>query len=204
MMKNIKALKLTTNNSYEAPPMMPLNLPVVTVEATDGKEVVMTTCKPLPPPGSVVMTAPRQGEVEGLNNWQATSGDINVDFIQKKSTKSSSCMSGGDTGDLRWSELRHHVQTRDAAAALQHLHPTGPEVLTANRQAEVEGLSHDHLSADNIGHLQPAGQLKTHYSYKQTNKQKADPDFGRLKWTERYSPPIHGSNPWSHGAILWQ
>ena len=36
---------------------MPLNLPVVMVEATDGKEVVMTTCKLLPPLGPVVMTA---------------------------------------------------------------------------------------------------------------------------------------------------
>ena len=135
-MKNIKALKLTTNNSYEAPPMMPLNLPVVTVEATDGKEVVMTTCKLLPPLGPVVMTAPRQGEVEGLNNWQATSGDINVVFVQKKSTNSPSYMSGGDIGGLRWSEPCHHVQKRDTAAALQHLHTPGPVALTANTQAE--------------------------------------------------------------------
>ena len=164
----------------------------------------MRTCKLLPSLGSVVMTVPRQGEVEGLNHWQATSGDINVDFVQKKSTNSPSYMSGGDIGGLRWSEPCHDVQKRDTAAALQHLHTPGPVALTANTQAEVEGLSHDHLSADGIGHLQPAGQLKTHYSYKQTNKQKANPDFGRLKWTERYSPPIHGSNPWSHGAILWQ
>ena len=156
MMKNIKALKLTTHNSYAAPPMLPLNLPVVTVEATDGIQVVKTTCKLLPPLGPVVMTAPRQGKVEGLNHWQATSGDINVDFVQKKSTNSPSYMSGGDIGGLRRSPC-NHVQKRDTAAALQHLHTPGPVALTANTQAEVEGLSHDHLSADGIGHLQPAG-----------------------------------------------
>ena len=125
-------------------------------EAVAGNRVVTGACKPLPPLGSVVRTALKQGEVERLRHKQASTGDLGGIYVKRHLHNSFSCMSDGDRRRMKWTGVDNPagaeettlVETVEAKAVVtcQSLPPLGPVVRTAHTQGEVEGQHQEQAS----------------------------------------------------------
>ena len=84
-------------------------------EAVAGNGVVTGACKPLPPLGSVVRTALKQGEVERLRHKQATTGDTGGIYAKRHLTNSLFCMSDRDTRRMNWTGVDSPVGAEETA-----------------------------------------------------------------------------------------